>query len=368
LPTSLFGFLSTKLFSPSAKLRLFLEPFLPRGQAAEESVGAFVQRRLGQEFLDYAINPLVSGIYAGDPQRLSVQHAFPKIAALEARYGSLIRGQIFGARERKRRGEVSKAHAKKFSFDEGLQVLPDQMHARLGDAVHLNSTVTAVARNAAAWSVAVQSGGKLNQADHSAVLFAATAYQLADLRLDAGAPADLKPFAEIHYPPVASVVLGFRREDVLHPACGFGMLIPRIEGFNILGTIFSSSLFPNRAPAGHLTLTSYLGGASNPKVALQPPEALIETTLQDLRVLLGVTGRPTYQHLSVYPRAIPQYELGYGRFKKRMDDLEASAPGFFLAGHFRDGISLSDSIVSGLRAAERIEAFVRSVQAAPVPA
>jgi oxygen-dependent protoporphyrinogen oxidase len=164
----------------------------------------------------------------------------------------------------------------------------------------------------------------------------------------------LKAFSEIRYPPVASVVLGFRREDVEHPCQGFGMLIPKIEGFKILGTIFSSSLFPNRAPAGHLTLTSYVGGERYPELASLPPEKLFELTCDDLRVILGVRGKPTFQHCVYYPQAIPQYNLGYGRYRELMTKLEVEWPGLFLAGHYRDGTSLSDSIVSGCNVAERV--------------
>jgi oxygen-dependent protoporphyrinogen oxidase len=138
------------------------------------------------------------------------------------------------------------------------------------------------------------------------------------------------------------------------------MLIPKIEGFKILGTIFSSSLFPNRAPAGHLTLTSYVGGERFPELAALPPEELYEITCADLRVLLGVRGAPTFRHHYFWPRAIPQYNLGYGRYRAWMTELESQAPGLFFAGHYRDGISLGDSIVSGVNIADRIEQFVTS--------
>ena len=154
--------------------------------------------------------------------------------------------------------------------------------------------------------------------------------------------------------PVSAVVLGFRREDVTHPACGFGMLIPKIEGFKILGTIFSSALFPNRAPAGHITLTSYIGGARYPELGLLPPEELVEATMADLRVLLGVKGQPVFTHTKTWPQAIPQYNVGYGKYRQLLNDLEASSPNLFFAGHYRDGVSLGDSMVSGVNIAERV--------------
>ena len=351
MPASPAGFLTTKLFTLGAKLAVLREPFIaPRRDGVEESIGQFVVRRFNQEFLDHAIDALVAGIYAGDPHQLSLPHAFPKLKALEDRYGSMIKGQILGARDRKKSGEVAKDRAPKFSFDEGLQVLPDTLAASLGAALKFNAPVTRLTQTAAGWRVATSEG----ETEFGAVIYCGTAYRLAELPVAAQNIPSLAPLAEISYPPVASVVLGFRREDVAHVCQGFGMLIPRIEGFKILGTIFSSALFPNRAPAGHLTLTSYLGGARYPDLAELPAESLIETTLADLRVLLGVHGQPVFTQTAVYPRAIPQYNVGYGKYRQLLNDLEAAAPGLFFAGHYRDGISLGDSIVSGVNIAGRV--------------
>src|SRR5207248_8114319 len=131
----------------------------------EESIAQFVVRRLGQEFLDQAIDALVAGVYAGDPYKLSVPHAFPKLAELEAKYGSLIKGQILGARERKKRGEVSKDRAPKFSFDDGLRVLPDTLRSYLGDAVRLNATVTRLAQIESGWLMEFRDGAQVIQAE-----------------------------------------------------------------------------------------------------------------------------------------------------------------------------------------------------------
>jgi oxygen-dependent protoporphyrinogen oxidase len=363
MPAKPLGFFTTELFSWKAKLAVLREPFLkPRRDGVEESIGQFVVRRFNQEFLDHAIDALVAGIYAGDPSKLSVVHAFPKLKALEDNYGSMIKGQILGARERKKRGEIAKDRAPKFSFDEGLQVLPDTLAAQLADGVKLNTVVTKLTKTARGWTVHARSAGGDTTADHDAVIFCGTAPRLAELKIEgrAGSPTntvDLSAFSEIRYPPVASVVLGFRREDVTHDCCGFGMLIPKIEGFKILGTIFSSALFPNRAPAGHHTLTTYVGGERYPDLALLPEDKLVEFVCADLKVLLGARGRPTFHHVVVYPRAIPQYNVGYGRFKDLMTKLETDAPGLFLAGHYRDGVSLSDSIVSGINVAERVSSL-----------
>ncbi len=357
MPGSPLGFLTTDLFSLKAKLAVLREPFItPRRDGVEESIAQFVVRRFNQEFLDHAIDALVAGIYAGDPHKLSVTHAFPKLKALEDNYGSMIKGQIFGARDRKKRGEVAKDRAPKFSFDEGLQVLPDTLREKLGDAVHLNAPITKLVQTADGWCASTPAG----DTEHSAVIYCGTAFKLAELAVEAKQSLDLPMLGEIRYPPVASVVLGFRRQDVAHPASGFGMLIPRIEGFKLLGTIFSSALFPNRAPAGHLTLTSYIGGERYPELASLPPEKLYELTMADLRVLLGVRGEPVFKHSVFYPKAIPQYNVGYGRYRDLMKDIEAKAPGLYLAGHYRDGVSLSDSIISGCNVADRVENILRT--------
>jgi protoporphyrinogen/coproporphyrinogen III oxidase len=358
MPSSPLGFLTTELFTLRAKWGVLREPFVPpRRDGKEESIAEFVLRRLGREFLDHAIDALVAGVYAGDPYRLSVPQAFPKLKQLEDQYGSLIKGQILGARERKKRGEVAKDRAAKLSFDQGLQVLPETLARELGESLRLNTSITRVAQRPEGWVLELLESGVGSRAEHSAVIYCGTAYRLADLQLEALDPVSLGAFAEIRYPPVASVVLGFRREDVAHPCQGFGMLIPRVEGFKILGTIFSSSLFPNRAPAGHLTLTTYIGGERFPELAGLPSEQLVAMTCDDLKVLLGVRGKPTFQHAVYYPKAIPQYVVGYGRFRDLMKRIETKAEGFFLAGHYRDGVSLSDSIVSGCNVAERVAGF-----------
>lgn len=365
MPASPLGFFTTGLFTPAAKMAVLREPFVPpRRDGNEESIAEFVVRRLGREFLDQAIDALVAGVYAGDPARLSVTHAFPKLAKIEQEYGSLIKGQILGARARKKRGEVAKDRAPKFSFDLGLQVLPDTLAANLGPDLKLNSELTGLKKTDDGWCLTLRQDSEEKDFEHRAVIYAGTAYQLAKLAVSGTPAADLSMFSEIRYPPVASVVLGFRREDVTHPCNGFGMLVPKVEGFKILGTIFSSSLFPNRAPEGHLTLTTYIGGERYPELATLPPEKLVEITCEDLKVLLGVKGKPTFQHTVLYSKAIPQYNVGFGRFREAMNELENRLPGVYLAGHYRDGVSLGDSIVSGCNIAERVKNASRTTTTA----
>ncbi len=349
LPRSPLSFLATSLFSFRAKARLMAEPFIRRPPAdEEESLAKFVRRRIGREFLDYAINPFVAGVYAGAPETLSVREAFPKLHALEQRYGSLLLGQVLGARERKRKGGVLKQNAAKFSFDQGLGTLTDALGQRLKEQIRTGQAIGKLTRQNGAWSLG-QAG------DYSAVLLALPAFRLAEMQVTCESkPVSLAMLGDIHYAPVASVVLGFHRQDVEHSLDGFGALNPEVEQLHSLGTIFSSSLFPGRAPLGQVLLTSYVGGLRAPHLVSKTPDELCGLVMDDLKTVLGVNGEPTYRHVFVHRRAIPQYDIGYGRFKTFMNDLEKSVSGLFFAGHCRDGVSLMDSIVSGHEAASRI--------------
>ncbi len=355
LPSSLLGWATTPLFSFPAKIRVLGDFLLPRAPSdLEETLAAFVVRRMGQEFLDYAINPFVAGIYAGEPERLSLREAFPKLHAIEQRYRSLFLGQLIGARERRKTGEISKSNAPKLSFRHGLGSLTQALTRQVADSLHTSTPVTRICRQGEIWTVTIQKGESTETHEHSAILLAAPAYRLAEIDWNTGDGQSLRWLGDIVYTPVTSLGLGFRRSEVAHPLDGFGVLVPAVEKIPILGAIFSSSLFPNRAPTDHVLLTCYLGGSRDPKLAQAAAETQIETTLKALRQLLGVTGQPTFIHRTAYSRAIPQYEIGFGKFRERMATLEASNAGLHLAGHFRDGISLSDSLLAGHDAATKL--------------
>ncbi len=367
IPGSIAGWLSTDLFSLHAKLRVLGDLFLPRQptDAPEESVAGFVRRRLGGEFLDYAINPLVAGIYAGEPERLSVAQAFPRLAAVERRHRSLFLGQLLGARERRRSGETPRANAPKLSFVGGLGTLVSGLLRAVGNRVEYESSVAALARHVDGWEVESRRGHQVHRRRHRAVLLAAPAHKLARISLEGREGNSLAWLAGIVHAPVTSLVLGFRRGDVAHPLDGFGLLVPALEPFPILGAIFNSSLFPGRAPEGHVTITCYLGGSRDPGLALAPQDHQLGRVRESLARLIGARGEPTFVHRCVHAQGIPQYNLGYGEFRERMRRLEESEPGLRFAGHFRDGISLSDCLVAGLRVAEEIAG---SNPKAPAPA
>ncbi len=345
MPTSPMAFVRTRLFSWRAKLGLVGELWRARAPAdAEESVADFVERRLGREFLDYAINPFVGGVYAGDPRRLSVRHGFPKLHALEQEHGSLLRGAF------RRRNTSGGPKGRIFSFPEGLAELPRALAASLGGAVRYATRVQAIRRTAGGWTI--ESGGPAGAESFSAVLCALPADALAQLRFEGVPGAErLAELQAIEQPPVVSVFTGYRREDVAHPLDGFGLLMPEVERRRILGVLFSSTLFPGRAPEGHVALSTFVGGVRSPELARLDDAGLRQLVREELGALLGVRGEPVYCHVQRWPRAIPQYTLGYERFKAIFTGLEAAAPGLHFGGNARDGISLANCIESGRRLA-----------------
>jgi oxygen-dependent protoporphyrinogen oxidase len=349
-PMSPPSFMGTPLFSAGTKLGILRELFTrPRNRPADVSVAEFVRDHFGQELLDYAVQPLIGGIYAGDPALLSTQHGFPTLWEGEHTHGSAIRAMIAGAKARRREG---RPRAVLMSFRGGLQTLPDALAARLpAGAIRLGARVESLAAQDGRWSVTWSEGGATQTQSFAAVVSALPAGGIAGLRLGGDQP--FAALAEVKHPPVTSLFLGYRRGQVRHPLDGFGVLIPAVEKRAMLGVLFSSTLFPGRAPEGHVALTVMVGGSLHPELAPLPAAELLARVAPDLRELLGVEGAPVFTRLNAWPRAIPQYNLGHGRYLELLATAEQHHRGLFFAGQVRDGIALPACAASGLKAAAR---------------
>ncbi len=356
LPMTPQDVLTTRLLSNGAKLAVFGESLMDAGDApAEESIAAFVRRRFNQEVLDYVANPFVCGVYAGDPEYLSVRHALPRLYGAERMHGSVIKAFAGMLRSRKPDAEPSGADVAggMISFPTGLQELPEALGRQLHAEIRLRAPVTQLRAGPKGWTV----GAAFQPTElYDAVVYAAPAHCVDEIDLDFPGGDRLKTLASITHPPVGVLVLGFRREDVAHPLDGFGFLVPEVERRNVLGVIFSSTLFPGRAPDGHVTLTAFVGGVRNPDLANADLPTVTARVMDDLRALLGAAGEPTFRAFHLWPKAIPQYDLAYARFKDVMDDAEHRNPGLALAGAYREGVSLGEAIASGEAAAARVAA------------
>lgn len=356
-------FLKSRLWSVRGKLRLLKEPFVGRA-SREETIAEFVSRRLGSEFLDYAINPFVAGVYAGDPEQLSVQAAFPKLYALEKNYGGLIKGQILGASERKRREEKAKDRSRLFSFKNGMQTLPDAIAKALEGRVLLKKKVEEVlpiSRNggtlAGSYRLTGSDEGKKFVLEADAVIFAVPSYVASTIvkPLDAPLATSLK---NIYYPPVAEVFLGFPANAVGRALDGFGFLVPAKEKRKILGTIWSSVLFPGRSSSDNVALTTFVGGSRQPELASLSEDALVELVSSELKSIMGVTGRPAYSRVTRWDRAIPQYRIGHLSILKQVDEFERLHRGIFLVGNYRGGIAVGDCVMNSEQTAQRVRSYV----------
>ncbi len=356
LPTSPPAFVGSALFSWKAKLALLREPFVePAAADAEETVAAFVRRRLGAEFLDYAIEPFVAGIYAGDPDTLSVPAAFPRLFALEQKYGSLIRGQIAGARERRKSAEKARNAAVGFSFRDGMQTLTDAL-AR-GLRIDCGVRAAALRREADGFVLDCERGAERFELRARSAVLAAPAHEAARIvaRIAPEATAALEAIA---YPPVATVASCYRRADVAHPLDGFGFLAPRKESPPILGCLFSSSMFAGRAGASTVLLTTFVGGARSAPLALRPEDEVAAGVSAALQGYLGAR-QPLWQVATRWPQAIPQYTLGHLQRIAAVERAEAAAPGLRFCANWRGGVSVADCIKSAHASVETVQQFLR---------
>ncbi|MCH8289076.1 MAG: protoporphyrinogen oxidase [Candidatus Marinimicrobia bacterium] len=367
IPLSPVSFATTNLFSLSAKLRLLREPFIKPSGKTDESVAEFVIRRLGREILDYAVAPFVGGIYAGDPEKISLRSTFPRLHALETEYGSLIGGmvkKIFNRSKSKTKG----ARPKLFSFRKGLKTLPEKLTKILGDKVQTRAEVKSILspnESASFYKVTVEKGGTANIISARSVVISTPSYQTAKL---------LEPFSSkvandlriIDYAPMAVVSLGYNRNDIGHPLNGFGMLSPPCEPNKFLGSLWTSSFFDGRAPDGKVLLTNFIGGKRHPELTELEPNELIDLVHTSLEKILHITGKPILKEVFIKKKAIPQYTIGYHEILNELNNVEANYPGLYMTGAYRGGVSVEDCIANGKATAVKISEYLSNIKNAPL--
>jgi oxygen-dependent protoporphyrinogen oxidase len=345
LPMSPPAFIKSELFSGKAKLRLLAEPFIGRSNDGYyQSIAEFVTRRLGKEFLDYAINPFVAGVYAGRPEELSVKSAFPKLYALEEEYGGLLIGTIKSIRKRKKSKEKSKQSAKMFSFKDGMQVLPEAIKNILGDKVQPGAEVVSIRKTSEGkYGVTYRIDNQNITLLTDAVLSTMPAYKAAELlgHFDQNLAKHLN---EIYYPPVLVLYLVYERSSIGQPLNGFGFLIPEKENKSFLGAIWSSIIFPGRTDNSKASFTLFVGGSRDAGFVDDVEQLVIDRARKEFEEIMKIKGGPVYLAKRFWSKAIPQYNLGYVEHENFFDHFEKDNKGIFLSGNYRGGISVGDCI------------------------
>lgn len=350
LPESPPAFLKSDFISWPGKIRMLYDLFAPKGPE-DESVADFIIRRLGKEALEKLIDPMVSGVFAGDPYRMSIKSCFPRIKEFEYKYGGLFKALIKIKRERGKEGaNVSVAPPGRLtSFYDGAQKITDALSEALGSRVRLGTSVHGINRNGDSYQVHTSAG----IFDADIVILASPAYASADIlkELDRELSDTL---SSIPYPSLSVVCLGYRREKVGHDLGGFGFLIPQKEGRKILGTLWDSSIFPNRAPEGYVLLRTMIGGAKASELAMMDDSRLLNIVLDELRPIMTLKADPDMARIYRWERAIPQYLVGHSDKLKKINERLTSHSGLYLAGNAYKGIGMNDCVENGYKLAEEV--------------
>ncbi|XP_077227144.1 flavin containing amine oxidoreductase family isoform X2 [Tasmannia lanceolata] len=395
IPSNPVALIKSNFFSAKSKLQIILEPLLWRRSDAKrnfskvssehlhESVGNFFQRHFGKEVVDYLIDPFVAGTSGGDPESLSMPFAFPELWHLEKRFGSVIvgaiRSKLSGKKEEKeeKKGYSGRRNRQRgsFSFQGGMQTLIDILCKELGnDNLKLKSKVLSLSYNHDGnllnnWSISFTTSHpkrkdlSLDQY-FDAVIMTAPLCDAKEIKITKrGNPFVLDFLPKVSYLPLSVIITSYKKENVKRPLEGFGVLVPSKEqenGFKTLGTLFSSMMFPDRAPSDQYLYTTFIGGSRNRDLAKASLHDLLPVVTSDLRKLLGAEGHPTFVKHVYWSNAFPLYSHDYGTVIKAIDEMEKGLPGFFYAGNHRDGLSVGKAIASGCKAADLVISYLDS--------
>jgi protoporphyrinogen/coproporphyrinogen III oxidase len=348
VPTKLLPFLRSGLFSWPGKLRMGLDLVRPgRGGNDDESIASFLRRRFGQEAVDRLGEPLLAGIHAGDPERLSILATFPRFRELEKTHGSLVRGAW--AAPRPKRSDGAPPPPAFYSLQGGLVELVTALAARLESAsLRTRSAVRQVSRDASGFALALASGERVLAAS---VVIAAPGPRIAPA-LEALVPAAARTLGAVPFASSATVLLGFRRADVRHPLDGYGLVVPASERLRTSALSFVSTKLPFRAPEGHVLLRGFLGGVRDEDALSLTDDEMIETVTREMSEVLGLLGRPVTTRVFRWPSATPQLEVGHLERMRVAEREIAAVPRLFLTGAGVRSTGIPDSIADGTRAGE----------------
>jgi protoporphyrinogen/coproporphyrinogen III oxidase len=345
--------LRSPLLSASGRMRALTEPWRARAEALDGSVAGFVRHRLGEEVLQRFADPFVTGVYAGDPEQLSVRATFPKLVALVEKHGSLFAGM--NARSKERAREPRRGPPGLMTLEGGLGALAEALAARLGARLRLGTRVAALHREGDGWRATLQPVADRDPPPPAELrarrVVVATPVAAAARLLQDAAPALAAELADMTSESLVSISHAWRREQVEHALDGFGYLVPSAEGRGHLGTLFSSSIAPGCTPAGVVLLRTLLGGARRPRVVEWPDEELLAELGEGVAPLLGLTGEPLWAHVVRHRAVLPRYDLRHPQRLERVDELLASTPGLTLLGNWRSGVAVNTQIEAARGAA-----------------
>jgi oxygen-dependent protoporphyrinogen oxidase len=361
LPAGPVSAVTTPLFRLKDKFRILGEPWRKRGNDPNETLDQLVRRRMGRSFLDYAVDPFISGVYAGDPSRLVTRYALPRLYALEQDYGSFVRGAI--AKRKEPKDDLTRRATREvFSVEGGLQRLTDTLAERIGsEQIFTGVSRTVISELEQGFLTAVTREDRRLEIRSDHVITTAGGPELTELlpfigKEEAGA------LLRLNYARVIQVSAAYRNWKGI-PLDAFGGLIPSREQRDALGILFTSSIFPDRAPEGGAVLSVFMGGMRRPDMMERNDQALASTALKEIRETLGSVEKPELLHIFRYPQAIPQYEASTGERLAAIERVEREHPGLILAGNIRDGIGMSDRVKQGHATAQTILNEKHHVQA-----
>ena len=354
LPEKPLEFLRSRLLTVPGRLRVLYELIAGGTDNPDETLADFATRRLGSEASDRLIDPMASGVFAGDATKLSLKSCFPRINEIEVEYHSLLRGLIrlqLKARRAGKKNLPGPAPAGTLtSFANGMGDLTNTLASQLGSRVQVGKPVQDISRHGKRYTLQL-ADGSVEECD--LVILSAPAHSQSRI-LNNFDPVLASLLAEISYPPLAVVCFGYRKQRLESMPDGFGFLVPSKEQRAVLGTIIDSNVFPNRAPEDSILLRSMVGGARSPELAVLPDEQLIGRVRQDLQDILGIRAEPDFIRVFRHEKAIPQYNVGHAQRLKSIEERLRPHSGLVLTGNAYKGVSLNDCVVNAWNTAQSL--------------